>query len=228
MTSSSSPQARNIERKPLKLYRDKKNPWEIGPLASQGFSSGSNGFPGFSDIAQGTWTRANFAGYLETELKPIEPWIIGAAIRGEYFDDFGSTINYKIATSYAFSQTLKDFLALEPELDLRVRSSYSTGFRAPTPGQQNAFNVTTEFGENNTLVNKGTIPSTHAAAGLVGGKALEPEKSKNFSVGTVISDNIVSVTIDYFNIKVEDRLAPSKDFLRGTDITEGQIQQARH
>ena len=199
--------------------------WKIGPLASQGFSSGSNGFPGFSDIAEGSWTRSNYAGYLETELNPINAWTVSAAIRGEYFDDFGETINYKVATSYAFTDTLKEFLALEPTVDMRLRGSYSTGFRAPTPGQQNAFNVTTEFGENNTLVNKGTIPSTHAAAGLVGGKALEPEKSKNFTLGTVISDDVVSVTIDYFNIKVEDRLAPSKDFLRGIDITEAQIQQ---
>ncbi len=209
----------------FEIVEGQKESWEIGPLASQGFSSGSNGFPGFSDIAQGDWTRSNFAGYLETELKPVDPWVISTAIRAENFEDFGSTINYKVATSYAFSDDLMDFLTLDPEVDLRVRGSYSTGFRAPTPGQQNAFNVTTEFGENNTLVNKGTIPSTHAAAGLVGGKALEPEKSKNFSIGTVISDNIVSVTIDYFNIKVEDRLAPSKDFQRGEDITEEQIQQ---
>ncbi|MYF97726.1 TonB-dependent receptor [Candidatus Poribacteria bacterium] len=199
--------------------------WEIGPLASQGFSSGSNGFPGFSDIAQGEWTRSNFAGYLETELTPIDPWVINAAIRAENFEDFGSTINYKIATSYAFNDTVKDFLTIDPMVDLRLRGSYSTGFRAPTPGQQNAFNVTTEFGENNTLVNKGTIPSTHAAAELVGGKQLEPEKSTNISVGTVISDDTVSVTIDYFNIKVEDRLAPTKDFQRGDDISEEQIQQ---
>ena len=199
--------------------------WKIGPLASQGFSSGSNGFPGFSDIAQGSWTRSNYAGYLETEVTPVDPWVVNAAVRGEHFDDFGETINYKIATSYAFTDSVKDFLSIDQALDMRLRGSYSTGFRAPTPGQQNAFNVTTEFGENNTLVNKGTIPSTHAAAGLVGGKALEPEKSKNFSVGTVISDDTVSVTIDYFNITVEDRLAPSKDFQRGKDITEEQIQQ---
>ena len=209
----------------FEIVQGQKESWEIGPLASQGFSSGSNGFPGFSDIAQGDWTRSNFAGYLETELQPIDPWVISAAIRAENFEDFGSTINYKVATSYAFSDDLKKILTLDPGVNLRVRGSYSTGFRAPTPGQQNAFNVTTEFGENNTLVNKGTIPSTHAAAGLVGGKALEPEKSKNFSVGTVINDDVVSVTIDYFNIKVEDRLAPSKDFQRGEDITEEQIQQ---
>ncbi len=199
--------------------------WEIGPLASQGFSSGSNGFPGFSDIAEGSWTRSNFAGYLESELRPLDFWTVNAAVRGEYFDDFGSTVNYKVATSYGIADTFKELLSIDPIIDLRVRGSYSTGFRAPTPGQQNAFNVTTEFGENNTLVNKGTIPSTHGAARLVGGKALEPEKSKNFTLGTVVSHAIASITIDYFNIKVEDRLAPSKDFQRGQDITETQIQQ---
>ena len=199
--------------------------WEIGPLASQGFSSGSNGFPGFSDIAEGSWTRSNFAGYLESQLRPLDFWTISAAVRGEYFNDFGSTINYKVATIYGIADAFKALLSMDPIVDLRARGSYSTGFRAPTPGQQNAFNVTTEFGENNTLVNKGTIPSTHAAASLVGGKALEPEKSKNFTVGTVISHAIASITIDYFNIKVEDRLAPTKDFQRGKDITEAQIQQ---
>ena len=199
--------------------------WDIGPLASQGFSSGSNGFPGFSDIAEGSWTRSNFAGYLESQLRPLDFWTVSAAVRGEYFDDFGSTINYKVATNYGIADTLKELLSIDPIVDLRARGSYSTGFRAPTPGQQNAFNVTTEFGENNTLVNKGTIPSTHAAASLVGGKALEPEKSKNFTVGTVISHAIASITVDYFNIKVEDRLAPTKDFQRGKDITEAQIQQ---
>ena len=199
--------------------------WKIGPLASQGFSSGSNGFPGFSDIAEGSWTRSNFAGYLESELRPLDFWTVNAAVRGEYFDDFGSTVNYKISTNYGIADTLKELLSVDPVVDLRARGSYSTGFRAPTPGQQNAFNVTTEFGENNTLVNKGTIPSTHAAASLVGGKPLEPEKSKNFTVGTVVSHAIVSITVDYFNIKVEDRLAPTKDFQRGTDITEAQIQQ---
>ena len=199
--------------------------WEIGPLASQGFSSGSNGFPGFSDIAEGSWTRSNFAGYLESELRPVDFWTINAAVRGEYFDDFGSTINYKIATSYGITDTLKSLLSVDPGVDLRARGSYSTGFRAPTPGQQNAFNVTTEFGENNTLVNKGTIPSTHGAARLVGGKTLAPEKSRNFTVGTVVSHAIANITVDYFNITLEDRLAPSRDFNRGTDITEAQIQQ---
>ena len=199
--------------------------WEIGPLASQGFSSGSNGFPGFSDIAEGSWTRANYAGYVETELKPLDFWLLGLALRGEYFDDFGSTLNYKVATNFGITDSLMALAATDMPVDWRVRASYNTGFRAPTPGQQNAFNVTTEFGADGKLVNKGTIPSTHEAAALVGGRALEPETSTNITLGTVINHDSVSVTVDYFNIRVEDRLAPSRDFTRGEDISEADIQK---
>ena len=209
----------------FEIIQGQEESWKIGPLASQGFSSGSNGFPGFSDIAEGKWSRSNFAGYLESQLSPFEYWTVIGAVRGEYFDDFGSTLNYKVATNFGLKDFVKSLVSVNPDLDLRVRGSYSTGFRAPTPGQQNAFNVTTEFGENNTLVNKGTIPSTHGAAGLVGGKALEPEKSKNYTVGVVINHAIASITVDFFNIRVEDRLAPSRDFNRGEDITEDQIQK---
>ncbi|RKU30774.1 TonB-dependent receptor [Candidatus Poribacteria bacterium] len=209
----------------FEIIQGQEESWKIGPLAIQGFSSGSNGFPGFSDIAEGKWSRSNFASYLESQLTPLEYWTVIGALRGEYFDDFGSTLNYKVATNFGLKDFIKSLVSVNPDLDLRVRGSYSTGFRAPTPGQQNAFNVTTEFGENNTLVNKGTIPSTHGAASLVGGKALEPEKSMNYTVGGVINHAIASLTVDFFNVKVEDRLAPSRDFNRGEDITEEQIQQ---
>ncbi|MCG9128286.1 TonB-dependent receptor [Candidatus Poribacteria bacterium] len=209
----------------FEIIQGQEESWKIGPLASQGFSSGSNGFPGFSDIAEGKWSRSNFAGYLESQLSPLEYWTVVGAVRGEYYEDFGSTLNYKIATNFGLKDFVKSIVSVNPDLDLKARGSYSTGFRAPTPGQQNAFNVTTEFGENNTLVNKGTIPSTHGAAGLVGGKALEPEKSKNYSVGVVINHAVASMTVDFFNIRVEDRLAPSRDFNRGEDISEEQIQQ---
>ena len=51
----------------------------------------------------------------------------------------------------------------------------STGFRAPTPGQQNAFNVTTAFigGE---LTNNGVVPSTSAVAMARGGGQLQPRE----------------------------------------------------
>ena len=42
--------------------------WDFGPYAAQGFSAASNGFPGFSPIAAGTWGRNNVAVYGDVEL----------------------------------------------------------------------------------------------------------------------------------------------------------------
>lgn len=175
--------------------------YQIGPLAAQGFTAASNGFSGFSPIGAGTWTRYNVAAYLETEINPMENWLVAVAIRGEDFEDFGSTLNYKVATNYGITETMK------------LRGSYSSGFRAPTPGQQNTFNVTTEFNfEKGDLVNNGTIPSTNPAAELVGGKALEPEKSQNFTGGFTAQILDVSITMDFFDIRLSNRLSLSQDF----------------
>ena len=176
------------------------------PLASQGFQPATNGFSGFSKVAAGRWDRTNTAVYVEADLEPIDPLVLSVALRSEDFSDFGSTTNYKGAANFALTDELK------------LRGSYSTGFRAPTPGQQNAFNITTEFNfEKNDLVNNGTVPSTSRAVGLVlgeegGGPALKPENSINLSGGVVVNMGVVSATIDYFNITVEDRLTVSQDF----------------
>ena len=55
-------------------------------------------------------------------------WTVGGAIRAERFEDFGATTNGKVSGRLGF-----------------VRGSVSTGFRAPTPGQQNAFNLSSWF-----------------------------------------------------------------------------------
>ena len=176
------------------------------PLASQGFQPATNGFSGFSKVAAGRWDRTNTAVYVEADFEPIDPLVLSLALRSEDFSDFGSTTNYKGAANFALTD------------DLKLRGSYSTGFRAPTPGQQNAFNITTEFNfEKNDLVNNGTVPSTSRAVGLVlgldgGGPALKPENSVNLSGGVVVKMGAVSATIDYFNITVEDRLTVSQDF----------------
>ena len=81
--------------------------WEIGPFAAQGFSSGSNGFPGFSDIAAGGWHRTNVAAYGDLEARARDDrWTLGAALRAERFDDFGTTANWKVAARYGLSGAL--------------------------------------------------------------------------------------------------------------------------
>ena len=177
--------------------------WEIGPYAPQGFSSGSNGFPGFSDIAAGGWNRANYAAYGDLEVRaPNDRWTLAAAVRVEDFADFGATANGKLAARYGLTGALA------------VRGSASTGFRAPTPGQQNAFNVSTQFApDRRELVNNGTIPSTSAVAALRGGRPLDAETSLNASLGLVFDAGPFSLSADYFRIRLSDRLALSQTFV---------------
>lgn len=173
--------------------------FEIGPLADQGFSAASNGFPGFSTLAGGRWDRNNIAAYVDLEADVTDMWLMGLAVRFEDFDDFGTTSNFKLATNLSLTDTVA------------LRASYSTGFRAPTPGQSNSFNVSTEFDTVlNDLVNNGTIPPTNPVAQLRGGEALDPEESVNMSIGLVAQAGPVDLTLDFFQIELEDRLAVSQ------------------
>ncbi len=183
----------------FKITLGDEDSWKIGPLASQGFVPASNGFPGFSPQAAGDWNRSNIAAYIDLEADITNRWSLGIAGRWEDFADFGTTTNGKISTRYA----LNDYLA--------VRSSYSTGFRAPTPGQANAFNVSTEyFAAIDDLANVGTIPSTNPLAQLRNGTDLDAEQSTNLTAGVVLRTEQFSLTIDYFKIELSDRLSMSR------------------
>ena len=185
--------------------------WELGPYLQQGFSAGSNGFAGFSPLAAGSWDRPNGAVYGDIEISdPLNKYTLDGAIRAERFAGFGGTVNGKVAGR------------LELNKMIALRSSWSTGFRAPTPGQQNAYNLSSQWDPDlMDLVNVGTIPSTTAVAALRGGEALAPETSINFTVGAVAQDGPVSLTADYFRVAIKDRLALTSDFvLTGTEVRD--------
>ena len=195
--------------------------WEIGPYAAQGFGSGSNGFNGYRPENSGTWDRANVAIYGDIEVDTAdERGTVTAALRVEDFDGFGNTINAKLSGR----RQVSDVVAL--------RAAVSTGFRAPTPGQQNAFNVTTAFDpETGGLSNSGTVPSTSLPAALRGGEDLQPEEAVNFSAGLVVDRGEFTLTADVFNIDVDDRLAVSETFrqcaliMEPNCVTDDEIEQ---
>ena len=178
--------------------------WERGPLADQGFGLGSNGFQGFNPSTAGVWDRSNIAVYIDLETDVTEALTLGAAIRSEDFDDFGTTTNFKLSGLLRANEALT------------VRSTYSTGFRAPTPGQSNIINTTTSLvssGGVQSLQNTGTIPPTSILGKLLGGQPLKPETSQNFSIGAGLALGRFKATLDFFNIDMEDRIrlsAPTK------------------
>ena len=194
--------------------------WEIGPYAAQGFSSGSNGFNGYrADTTAGVWARSNIAVYGDVEFSDPGRWTLGTAVRFENFDDFGKTVNYKVSGRLK----LNDLAAL--------RGAVSTGFRAPTPGQQNAFNVTTAF-IGGQLTNQGVVPATSAVAMARGGGQLQPETSRNYSAGIVLEEGPFTFTADFFRVDIDDRVALAQEIKLSDDeidtlLAEG-IPEARN
>ena len=174
--------------------------WEIGPYAAQGFSSGSNGFNGYrADTTAGSWNRSNLAVYGDVEFNdPGGQWTVGTAVRFENFEDFGTTTNGKLAARVGLTDAFS------------LRGAVSSGFRAPTPGQQHAFNVTTAF-IGGQLTNNGVVPATSAVAVARGGGQLQPEKSLNVSAGVVFEQGPFTFTADYFRINIDDRVALSQE-----------------
>ncbi|MGX7927377.1 TonB-dependent receptor plug domain-containing protein [Tsuneonella sp. HG094] len=191
----------------------------LGPLAQpttaypfgQGFSTSSNGFPGFATNSAGSWKEDNKAAYLDIEADLIDALTLQAAVRYEDTKSFGNTTTWKVGGLYKLSDAL------------RVRSTYSTGFHVPTAGQANVINVTTQF-SNGALQDEGTFPlfspagiiaadyiAAPVTSGGLGGTrpTLGPEKSKSFTAGLAGDLGNFTVTIDYFNIKLKDRISRS-------------------
>ena len=174
--------------------------WEIGPYFDQGFGIGSNGFGGFSPSMAGTWDRSNFAVYVDLEADVTDKLLLGLATRYEDFDTFGSTSNYKFSMFYRATDKVA------------FRSTMSTGFRAPTPGQANISNISTVSNADGDLFQKGTLSPTNPVSVFYGGKELTPEDSDNFSFGVVwdVSDAF-NITFDTYEIELKDRITQGDD-----------------
>ncbi len=201
-----------IRNEQFAIFGGDRPSWEAGPYAPQGFVSASNGFNGFSPITVGSWDRRNYAVYGDLELGGSDSrYTLGGALRGERFDDFGSTINYKLAGRFELGGGIS------------VRGGASSGFRAPTPGQQNAYNVTAGIFVPDTgeYISTGSIAPTSEVAAAVGGEPLKPETSRNYTAGLVADKGPFSLSVDYFRINLQDRIWFSGDY----QLTQTQISQ---
>jgi iron complex outermembrane receptor protein len=175
--------------------------YALGPLASQGFSSSSNGFGGFPNDTSASQDSTAF--YVDLEADVTEALTLQAAVRYEDYNIFGDTTNFKLAGVYRVND------------NLRIRAARSTGFHAPTSGQASITNVTTQI-VNGALTDQGTLPLFSAAGQLAadfvesqgrGRPTLGTEDADNYSFGVAVDMDAWSFTLDYYNIKVSDRIA---------------------
>ena len=173
----------------------------IGPYAdgriSNAFSVGSNGFQGLAPRNAGDWKRPNYAAYVDLEADVTEALLLGVAARYEdFYKDFGDTINGKVSARWRMTDNLV------------LRGTFSTGFRAPSPGQANISLLSTTFSGTGNLVEVGTVPPHNPVAQALGGEPMHEEKSVGFSLGfTYQFRNDLRLRFDFFNIEIDDRIA---------------------
>jgi len=193
------------------MYVSDRQSWERGPWASVGLlidpETGTNyappnvsasGMAGITPEAAGEYARDNWAGYVDAEWDITDRILVAAAVRYEDFSDFGNTTNGKLAARW----TIVD--------NITLRGSVSTGFRAPTPGQQNYTGIVTTFDANDPLIQtqQGTVAPDSLIAAQFGGKELDAEEATNYTLGfTANLFESLSLTIDLYRIEVDDRIS---------------------
>lgn len=175
--------------------------YEAGILANQGFIIGEEAFPGFSPTIAGEFDRENIAFYIDLEADITDDWLLGVALRHEDFNDFGHETTYKLSGLFKLTDALG------------IRATYTTGFHAPTPGQQNFSNLTSVADAEGNLFESGIIPPTNPIAMSKGGEQMRPEASKSFAVGLVYDSDTLNMTLDYYTIKMEDRITQTGDIM---------------
>jgi iron complex outermembrane receptor protein len=166
-----------------------------------GRPGGSQVFPGFSPANELSRDRSSIAGYFDLEADFSETFLASFATRFENYSDFGSTINFKLATRLKASE------------NLNLRAALNTGFRAPSLHQLN-FNSTSTIFQDGIPVEVGTFSNDSRAAKLLGIPQLKEETSRSISLGFTakMPDANITVTIDGYFVGIDDRVVYTGQF----------------
>ncbi|OMQ13530.1 TonB-dependent receptor [[Flexibacter] sp. ATCC 35103] len=158
--------------------------------------TGADSFAGNRPENSGKWNRYNVGVYLDVAFDITKDFLINGTVRHEEYSDFGGATVWKASTRYKF---LDDKITL--------RGSVSTGFRAPTLHQIYTQKSQYSFVAGEGIQISGIINNVSPQARQLGIPPLDPEKSTNVTVGIGAKPfQNFNFTIDYYNIKVEDRI----------------------
>jgi len=157
---------------------------------------GADSFAGNRPENSGKWNRYNLGFYADIAFDVTEDFLLNGTLRHEEYSDFGGATVWKLSTRYKF---IDDKITL--------RGSVSTGFRAPTLHQIYTQKAQYSFVAGQGIQVSGIINNVSPQARILGIPSLKAENSTNITVGIGAkpSKNF-NFTIDYYNIKVEDRI----------------------
>ena len=162
---------------------------------------GPDSFSGTDPRNAGKFNRYNFGGYADFAMDFTEDFLVNATGRIENYSDFGSAFVWKLSSRYKMADD-----------KVTLRASASTGFRAPSLHQIYTQKAQYSFVPGQGIQVGGLINNISREARLLGLPALNPEKSTNITIGLGARpmDNL-SITVDYYNIAVKDRIILSTE-----------------
>ena len=169
-------------------------------------ASGAQVFPGFRPANVTDADRTAVGAYVDVEANVTEKFLGSAALRAEDYSDFGGNVSGKVAGRYDFT----DAFAL--------RGSAQTGFRAPSLQQQYFATTSTNFIAG-VPFDITSFPVSDPIARALGAQDLDAEEAVNFSFGAVMSFAAATLTIDAYNIEIDDRIVLSEN------LTQDNVRQ---
>lgn len=182
--------------------------WQNGPLFNTLDPVTGRRIPGYysgiTNVDAVSLDRKVWGAYVDVEGQVTEKFQAGVAARTEHYSDFGDTTNGKLSLRYDFTP------------QVAARATASTGYRAPSLVQSGLSSFSVQVVEQPTgsgnwvEVQQRTLRADSPEAALLGGKALKPEESTNYSLGLVWRplDN-ASFTVDAYRIDIENRITLS-------------------
>ena len=199
------------------IHAGEPHSWINAGLGAPGAAGGIQVFPGFRPDNELDESRTNIAGYADFESylsgQPGTGLLVGAAVRGEQYSDFGATVTGKATVRYDLTE------------QIAFRATGSTGFRAPLLHQLYFNNISTQFKADNNDADGdgdttellpfevGTFRNDSDAARALNIPELKEETSVNVSGGIVAKPiRNLWLTLDAFQIHIDDRIVLSGSF----------------
>jgi len=167
------------------------------PVLASGDLSGFGG-----NVLSVDKSRDSYAGFAELNVPLLKTLEGNVAVRYDHYSDFGSTTNPKYS------------LRWQPTRDLLLRTSYGTGFLAPSLYQLWTPNIqgVSATGLSDPIrcpvtQNQGIDCNTQFGVVFGGNQNLSPEKSKQWSAGIVFEPaQGWSVSLDWFDLYLKDSI----------------------
>jgi iron complex outermembrane receptor protein len=145
-------------------------------------------------------SRSNYGVYGGATWDITKDFLLDGTGRWEKYTDFGSAFVWKLSTRWKANDWVT------------VRASASKGFRAPSLAQIYTQKAQYSFVPGSGIQVSGLVNNVSPEATALGVPRLKAEKSDNITLGLGLKpDENTSITLDYYSIKVKDRIVLGKE-----------------